>query len=353
MPSIKYKQLREKTYYDSKTFLDKPFDLLKYGASARVYHILSMLGIKIPSIYNIATTLSSHFMRCGYKVKDVKKILYELVFQKIREEITSIRYLEYQPYEMCLYVVKINGMCIMHIKKKTPELYLEAVKTSPFVITHIPNPTMEMYQEAIKQDYKLINMIYNPSYELCEFALSISPEAMLSIPRIHIDLIKQQLQKDGLLLKYLYPFNDESSDELYHMAVVQNKQAIEFVPISSRTQEICKMAVEEDGMLLRFVANQTEEICRIAIHKNPNAKVYNILDILDDSITEEEYESIQDKSCQICFEKYEKNEKIKKIYCGHYYHKDCIHPWYQSRIERKLIPSYTCPLRCNNHIYVD
>lgn len=346
MPSIKIKQLREKTYYDSSTFLDKPFELGKYSPPARTYHIINMLGYKLPCFYNIIPGLSHEFRLHGYRIKVIKQILYDLAFQRIKEDIGMIRFLDYQPMEMCLYVVQTNGMSIIHIKKKTKELCLEAVKKSPHAINYISKPTMEMYKEAIKQDYKMLNMVYNPSYALCEFAISVNPNALLSIPVIHIELVKKELQKDGMLLQYVQ-FLDQ---ELCQIAVIQNRNAIKFVPVGLRTEEICKMAVEYDGLLLRFVPKQTEEICRIAINQNSLAKIYITIDTDYDVLTLEELETIEDKSCQICFEMFKKEEKIKKIYCGHYYHKDCIFPWYKSRVERKLIPHYSCPLRCNNHI---
>ncbi len=43
------------------------------------------------------------------------------------------------------------------------------------------------------------------------------------------------------------------------------------------------------------------------------------------------YKIPEDTDCSICRSKVEKN--IDKLACGHYFHKECIHTWFQKKLE--------------------
>lgn len=53
--------------------------------------------------------------------------------------------------------------------------------------------------------------------------------------------------------------------EICKMAVQQNGIALQF--IEKQTEEICKLAVQQNGWALQYVISQTEEICKLAIQQ--------------------------------------------------------------------------------------
>jgi hypothetical protein len=44
--------------------------------------------------------------------------------------------------------------------------------------------------------------------------------------------------------------------------------------VRNQTEEICKLAVQDDGEALQYVHNQTEEICKLAVQQNGDALKY-------------------------------------------------------------------------------
>lgn len=51
----------------------------------------------------------------------------------------------------------------------------------------------------------------------------------------------------------------------------QEGMRLRLIPIEERTDDLCLIAVKQNGMVLQFVRNQTEEICLAAITQNPDA----------------------------------------------------------------------------------
>ena len=41
--------------------------------------------------------------------------------------------------------------------------------------------------------------------------------------------------------------------------------------VIEQTEEICKLAVQQNGNALEFVKYQTEELCKLAVQQNGNA----------------------------------------------------------------------------------
>jgi hypothetical protein len=44
--------------------------------------------------------------------------------------------------------------------------------------------------------------------------------------------------------------------------------------VKNQTEEICHLAVQQNGYALHYVKNQTEEICKLAVQKYYNAFKY-------------------------------------------------------------------------------
>jgi hypothetical protein len=59
------------------------------------------------------------------------------------------------------------------------------------------------------------------------------------------------------------------TDEICKLAVKQNGEALKYV--ENQTDEICKLAVQTNGCALKYVKNSSKEIIEIALLKNINA----------------------------------------------------------------------------------
>lgn len=96
--------------------------------------------------------------------------------------------------------------------------------------------------------------------------------------------------------------------------------------------------------LLEFLMNEDEEDEELntalnnSLHEyEPKKQPLNNIDKLE--ITKL-YENIDD-SCLICYDKYLQDQYIVKLPCSHFYHKDCIDPWFKN--------NNTCPC-CRNKL---
>ena len=82
------------------------------------------------------------------------------------------------------------------------------------------------------------------------------------------DDITEFIRQEPSNIKYI----KKRTEEICKLAVSQDGYALKYV--QKQTEELCKLAVSEDGFALQFVQNQTEEICKIAVTQNYFAMRY-------------------------------------------------------------------------------
>lgn len=80
--------------------------------------------------------------------------------------------------------------------------------------------------------------------------------------------VKRAVAEDPLDLRYVY----KQTEELCKIAVQQNGYALQHV--HRQTEELCKLAVQQSGYALAYVREQTEEICKAAVQQNGYALQY-------------------------------------------------------------------------------
>ena len=76
------------------------------------------------------------------------------------------------------------------------------------------------------------------------------------------------LSKDGYALQFV----KEQTEEICKLAVQQDCNALEYV--KEQTEELCKLSVQQNGNALEYVKEQTEEICKLAVQQNGYALYY-------------------------------------------------------------------------------
>jgi len=123
------------------------------------------------------------------------------------------------------------------------------------------------------------------------------------------------------------------TEEMCLLAVKQNGMALQFV--KNQTNEICLLAVKQNGMALQFVKNQTNEICLSAVQQNGMAlqfvkdKEYKLLFITSNINIK------KDDICSICISQND-NEWCEILDCLHVFHKECLLRWLE---EKNICPN--------------
>ena len=135
------------------------------------------------------------------------------------------------------------------------------------------------------------------------------------------------------------------TEELSEIAVEKDGMALRFV--KNQTNKICELAVKQNGLALQYVKNKKYLICLEAIKQNPMALQY--IDINDENdnydLYLEKYKNIKNKNeviqnCSICLTD-DKNKCCEIIDCKHSFHIRCLMKWIKE--------NNTCP-ECRNII---
>lgn len=75
---------------------------------------------------------------------------------------------------------------------------------------------------------------------------------------------------------------------------------------------------------------------------NPRGAVQKDIDKLGQEIFEKADEESQDEQeCAVCLSNFEDGDTLRRLPCGHHYHKDCIDDWL---LRRKVCPLCLCDI---------
>jgi hypothetical protein len=179
---------------------------------------------------------------------------------KINNEISSssnlIDTLKNDPYQILFFDEdKINDeICKMILDINT------------FVLQCIPDKykTEEICRYSINKDgsLKYVNKKFlnnECGFELCKIAIEMYPN---SIKFINNELLSTE--------KY-YEICSLATKDGY-----ANTNLLKYIPIEHQTIELCKLCINYNCKLLKYVINQTDELCKMAIEKNPSMLKYVI-----------------------------------------------------------------------------
>jgi ribosomal protein L24E len=126
---------------------------------------------------------------------------------------------------------------------------------------------------------KIFIEIENPIYLQYKIDVKIWGLALEYIDDQTEELCKLAVQEDGYSLKYV----KNKTEEICILAIHQNPFSLRFV--EEQTEEMCKISVQENGDTLKYVKNKTEEICILAIKQysraikhveNPTEEMYKL-----------------------------------------------------------------------------
>lgn len=130
----------------------------------------------------------------------------------------------------------------------------------------------------------------------------------------------------------------KQTDEICLIAVKQDGRALQYV--KNQTVDICIAAVKQNGLALKFVNNQNYEICVEAVKQNGMALQFVKQDI--SNIYFSKYNNIKivtnKENCNICLST-NMDEWCEITNCNHHFHKECLFEWIKEK--------NTCP-NCRN-----
>lgn len=91
---------------------------------------------------------------------------------------------------------------------------------------------------------------------------------VLNFKRVPVIFWIDMLQYDGTALEYILAENQ--TEDVCKMAVRQNGLALQYVRIE-QTELMCMIAVQQNNYALKFVKNKTPAVCLVAVRENGNA----------------------------------------------------------------------------------
>ena len=89
-------------------------------------------------------------------------------------------------------------------------------------------------------------------------ALTLGPRKLIWSDH---ELCKIAVQRCGLILKFV----ENKTEELCELAVRQNGIALKF--IEHQSEKLCRIAVQQNGDALEYVIDQTDELCELAVQQ--------------------------------------------------------------------------------------
>jgi hypothetical protein len=98
--------------------------------------------------------------------------------------------------------------------------------------------------------------------EYLGFGLNVAILELCEDAEFYIDLDVTEFKTNKFIIKEILP----QTEELYKIAVQQNPFSLECV--TNQTEELCMIAVQQTGLSLKHVKNQTEELCMLAVQQH-------------------------------------------------------------------------------------
>ena len=160
---------------------------------------------------------------------------------------SPLRFVSRQTAQICQHYVERNGMAIEYVNPHfhTEALCKIAVTENGMALQHV-FPNMK-------------------TKEICLLAVQNNGYALEYIPGYNAADNSSDIEKNKLVLR-----------DFYRDAVISNGLSLCLIQKNNRTDELCELAVNENGWALMYVPTQTKKLCKIAVRQN-----CDILEIVD------------------------------------------------------------------------
>jgi hypothetical protein len=116
----------------------------------------------------------------------------------------------------------------------------------------------EMKKHVLKKNGHMITKIKNPDYELTKETTRLHPQIF--------PIIKPEFQTEELFLVYLMDILFKIP--LFRIKIYQSGSTFQFNPEKCSKEELVKIGLEKDGLLIKYLKKQTLELAQIAFTQN-------------------------------------------------------------------------------------
>ena len=215
-------------------------------------------------------------------------------------------YLRYFIIDFCdeygeMILSKMNYLQFYNIKNMSKEFYEKLPFEHSHFILSIPKEqrTHDFYKQEIQKNGFILEYLdeSEQTYDLCLLAVKNSPETIQFIQNInhktkeiYRTVICNENKYGSFNLTHFITnskmFNDIEQYELWKEIIAKQGRLIYECNKSIITDELCEIAIKNDGSGLGHLKQQTYELCKIAVSKY----IYNISSIKDEKfLTDEIY----------------------------------------------------------------
>jgi len=178
-------------------------------------------------------------------------------------------------YELCLLAVKNSHHDLKYVPQeyKTEIICLNAVKGYWSALEHIENQTEEMCLIALSggrnRCWQSLQFMHEQTDKVCREAIEqvdIYPELMSLIRNQTEELCKLAVENNLLTLRYI-----REPTEAIYLHAIEHHGGKTLTYIDNQTDYICRIAIDRDVYAMQYIDIQTDELCRYAIEKNYEA----------------------------------------------------------------------------------
>lgn len=167
-------------------------------------------------------------------------------------------HLYWKRYGTKVAIVKIPDDARVHIETNK----FKADKLEIVEIIDYENMIDDFWIKISQHDHTALKYIKQPTQEMCKKIIENNTFAQ-RVTQTE-ELCKLAVQYDSKLLRYV----NIQTEEICKLAVQQHGYTLELVKNEFKTEEICLLAVKSCGSALQYVNEQTEKICKLAVQNN-------------------------------------------------------------------------------------
>jgi hypothetical protein len=176
---------------------------------------------------------------------------------------------EYKSYGICSEAIKNNGLALAYIPecfKSSIELCLMAVTNNGYAAQYIIDEYFNddvlnhLYKVALKNNYRALKFIGN-KIDLNDTSYD--------------ELLMEIVIRDGMLVEHI----NMKTEIICIAATSQNPLAIKFIGKEFQTDQLCKLVINKDPSMLRYIVEQKPEYCHLAMEIGKNLDIFKLINM--------------------------------------------------------------------------
>jgi hypothetical protein len=158
-----------------------------------------------------------------------------------------------------LFIVAQDGSQLSEVPEELKADVEKYYKICEAAITQNP-----MALEIVPEEFKTFNFYKIAISQMGVSIQFVSESFKLKEPKSYEELCKIAVSENGMALEYI---THQNSKKFYELGLNNNGLALQFIPEELRTKELCEIAVNNYGSALEWIPEKfkTETICKIAV----------------------------------------------------------------------------------------